>query len=124
MKILELCDSMQRDKFVFLPQAHFGLELQSVLGISTLHRHYYHVQDIINQCKHSKPVFSRTTWLCTGSLFCVSLLHRLGSWFFQRTAESIWLWCRGLIRFLGLGHHRGDPHVAALDLLLHVREIC
>ena len=124
MKILELCDSMQRDKFVFLPQAHFGLELQSVLGISTLHRHYYHVQDITNQCKLSKTVFRRTTWLCTGSLFCVSLLDRLGSWFLQGTAKSVWLWCRDLIRFLGLGHHRGDPHVAALDLLLHVREIC
>ena len=75
------------------------------------------------QCQQSKNVFSSDLCLCAGSLLSVNLHHSLASWPLQHIALGSWLWCRFRLRFVGLGNHRGDLCVAALDLLLHVREI-
>ena len=121
-------DAWQPQKnFVFLPQAHFGswatclsLKFRHCVGIASIH---IDISDR-RQCQQSKTVFSSDRCLCTGSLFSVSLLHCLASGLLQCIALGSWLWRRFRLRFVhGLGNHRGDLHVAALDLLLHVREI-
>ncbi len=121
-KVLEAHDSLKRSLF-FTTRAfrvfknYLRLKFGHWVGIASMYK------DISDQCQQSGTVFGRVTCLCAGSLFSVNLLHSLASRFLQRTALGHGLWCRFRLRFVGLGNHRGDLHVAALDLLLHVREI-
>ena len=121
-RILETHDNFKKNLF-FFDRRISGLEQQSVLEISTLRQHCFYLHTRPKIMPTIKKVFSSDLCLCAGSLLSVNLHHSLASWPLQHIALGSWLWCRFRLRFIGLGHHRGDLCVAALDLLLHVREI-